>query len=444
MYLLAGCATVVRDGRDLQERKKTMARRGKMEWMALALLVAVWMFALISGAAIPAWGSTLTVTNTGDSGSGSLRQAITDANNMAGDDTIIFGPGVEGEIKVRSALPELSSIRIEGPGANKLTVQPYRDLQGTNTEVRLFAVRPEATTFIDGLTIDGGRAPGGDGGGVYNPGTLEITNSTISGNVADGSGGGIFNSGTLRVENSTVCGNTSSDGGGIFSARDSTLMVVHSTVCTNAVRESGSGGGISNAGTLTVERSTISGNDATLSSEDTGEGGGIFNAGTLELTNGTVSGNRSKAGGGGIHNASEAVIQSSTVTRNSSQLGGGGIQSDGETVLGNSIVAGNAGSERDISGSITDQGFNLVGLMDPRLGLLQDNGGPTETHAPLAGSPALDQGISKDISQADQRGVERPQDDPMVVNAGDGSDIGAVEARVPKASIGYVTVTEGT
>ena len=79
------------------------------------------------------------------------------------------------------------------------------------------------------------------------------------------------------------------------------------------------------------------------------------------------------------------------------------------------------------------------------LGTFQDNGGPTKTYLPLAGSPAIDGGSSEGISPIDQRGVQRPQDDPWTLNAnsGDGTEIGAVELKVPKASIGDVSLTEG-
>src|SRR5687768_5316220 len=103
--------------------------RGIMRWAGLFLLTAMAVVATFLAASSPAWARTFTVDNT-DSGVGSLRQAITDANNTPGEDTITFAPGVEstsqtGAIRLRSALPDLSSVRIEGPGAQTLTVRPY-------------------------------------------------------------------------------------------------------------------------------------------------------------------------------------------------------------------------------------------------------------------------------------------------------------------------------
>lgn len=414
--------------------------RGIMRWASLTLLAIVAGVAAFCATASLAWApevhNTFTVTNTNDSGEGSLRRAINDAKITPGENTIVFAPNVGGTssdaaIELQSALPQLNSVRIEGPGAHRLTVQPPPP-GDPNSNFRVFTVASGASVSIEGLTISQGSPrdiASDDGGGILNPATatLTITNSIVSDNRAD-DGGGIHNMGTLTLEGSTVCNNVAPAGAGIFNALGGALTVTDSTVCANT--GSGPGGGIFNAGTLTVEDSTFSGN------------------------NGFSSGGDSKSYGDVIHNeggAANADIRSTTITANDVRslpvtVFNGGTQD--KLVLTNTIVAGNSPTgvaEAEVGSSFTSGGFNLIGG-DPKLGALQDNGGPTKTHLPLAGSPALDKGKSQGTTPTDQRGVKRPQDDPSVANAinGGGSDIGAVEAKVPEVSIGDVSLAEGT
>jgi predicted outer membrane repeat protein len=329
-------------------------------------------------------------------------------------------------------------VSIVGPGAASLTVS------GNNAS-RVFQVNAAVTATISGLTISDGYTDGGAGGGIYNNrGTLTVTSSTISGNTAFWAGG-IYNAlGTLTVTHSTLSGNEAGFGGGILS--DGTLTVTNSTLSGNSAT---SGGGIyNNRGTLTVTNSTLSGNSAT-------SGGGIYNiSGTLTVTNSTLSGNTASTGGGGIHNIGTATVTSSTLSGNSATSSGGGIYNLGTLTLAACIVAGNSATTGpDVFGSIIDGGYNLLrhaagstGLthgdngnlvgssaapLDPVLGSLQDNGGPTETHALLEGSPAINAipvdgsaGCGTDIL-TDQRGVARPQ--------GAGCDIGAFEVEFTQA-----------
>jgi len=155
-----------------------------------------------------------------------------------------------------------------------------------------------------------------------------------------------------------------------------------------------------NDGTATVTNSTLSGNSGYF-------GGGIFNAGRLTVTNSTLSGNTSQTDG--------AIFNSGTLTFN------------------NTIVTNSTSVNCTNNGSLIDGGGNLSwpdttcpGLnADPLLGPLQDNGGPTQTHALLAGSPAIDAALLANCPATDQRGVSRPQ--------GAGCDIGAYELE----SVGY-------
>lgn len=138
--------------------------------------------------------ATLTVTNTNDSGAGSLRQAIIDA---ASGDTINFSLPASSTITLTSGeLLINKNLTISGPGANLLPVQ--RSTAGGTPDFRIFNIAfGNFNVTISGLTISNGKASGDIGGGILNQstGTLNVTNSTISNNSAtDGSGGGIFNS----------------------------------------------------------------------------------------------------------------------------------------------------------------------------------------------------------------------------------------------------------
>jgi hypothetical protein len=351
--------------------------------------------------------ATFTVTNTNDSGAGSLRQAISDANTAAGDDTINFSLSncpctitlTSGELSIANN----GSLTINGLGANQLSVSG-------NNQSRVFSIQQGATAIISGITITGGNAR--DGGGIRNDGgALTLTNSTVSGNSAR-SGGGIYNGGTTTLTNSTVNSNSATvNGGGVYN----------------------------NNGATTLTNSTVSGNSAYL-------GGGIFNnyGGTTTLTNSTVSGNSANFGGGIFNNYDTLTLTNSTVSSNSANFGGGIYNQYGQANAGNSIVADNTAPDgADFSGSVASQGYNLfetaptgggtvatdlIGV-DPKLGPLQDNGGATFTQALLPGSPAIDAGNS--TLTTDQRGFLRPVDLSNYPNAGNGSDIGAFEAQNP-------------
>ena len=291
------------------------------------------------------------------------------------------------------------------------------------------------TLTVSNSTLSGNSAY--QGGGIYNEGTLTVSNSTLSGNSApNGGGGGIYNFfGRLTVSNSTLSGNSApgqfpNGGGGIYNY--GTLTVSNSTLSANSA--GGFGGGIRNLGTLTVSNSTLSANSAIFSGVY-GDGGGISNeGGTLTVSNSTLSGNSApNGGGGGIYNtgqfggAGALTVTSSTLSGNSANTGGG-IDNFGayaSTVSRNTLVAGNtAATSPDLSGTFTSQGHNLIGdgtggsgfnvtdlvgtaasPIDPRLGPLQDNGGPTPTMALLPGSPAIDAGDNTGAPMWDQRGA---------------------------------------
>jgi hypothetical protein len=287
----------------------------------------------------------------------------------------------------------------------------------------------------------------GDGAGLVNVGKLTLVACVVTNNHASYTTGGIGSGGefaTLIMTNTLIVNNYAAfeSGGG--------LNVVGSVSCFNctisgngsgAIAQFYGGGGIYSSATLTLVNCTISGNSA-LPSWVAGNGGaGIENLNVLIMTNCTVSGNTipvesgSPYGfGGGIFNGSNAVayLTACTIVSNSAPTGAGFYNTNGTVYATDTIIANNG---IDFLGALTSQGYNLIGntngctlLGDPTgnlydldslLGPLQNNGGPTLTHALLAGSPAIDAGPTNSPPYFDQRGAPRP--------FGAADDIGAFE-----------------
>jgi predicted outer membrane repeat protein len=347
----------------------------------------------------------------------------------------------------------------------------------------VFDISPSVTVVISGLTIAKGRESDVRGGaGIYNGGTLTITSSTLNDNsnaLPPSGGGAIYNTGTLTITGSTLSSNRSGvtgGGGSIYNGGALTvsgsklissygpLTLTASTLSANTVTN-GDGAGIDTIGTLTVTNSTFSGNSG-------GYGGGIYNGGTLTVTNSTFRGNSARDNGGGIYNTFGTVtvtnstfsdnsatfgsgihsdgsvtITSSTFSGNSASISGGGIYQEtrfgGTVTVRNTILAGNTGlSSPDVSGPVDSRGHNLIGNgtggsgyidtdmvgtaenpIDPRLGPVQDNGGPTQTMALQCGSPAIDAGDNTDSPEWDQRGEGFPRIVNRII------DIGAYEVQ---------------
>jgi hypothetical protein len=253
-------------------------------------------------------GAVLTVRNLSDSGPGSLRQALLDANSLPGDDTITFAAGVAGTIDLLSALPDLgSNIDLEGPGAAQVTVE--RSAAACTPTFGIFNVTSGATVTVARLTIANGLAA--SGGGISSAGALTVTGCVIRGNAALGlDGGGIFSTGgTLTVTDSVIRDNSAATAGaGIFN--ESALAV--------------------------ISNSTVSGNSLAVN------GAGIYNSvgGTLRITNSTITGNSAQNVGGGIANFGDTVtVTDCTISRNSAAAIGGGAY--GPLVVADSIIAGN-------------------------------------------------------------------------------------------------------
>ncbi len=275
-----------------------------------------------------------------------------------------------------------------------------------------------------------------DGGAIHNTryASVELSSSLVTGNSARDAGGGIHNGGRAIVIRAHITGNTAQDEAGGAIVNLDYLFVSGSTLSGNASGESG--GGIHNVASARIDRSTISGNSA-------GDGGGgIFDAGNLEIKSSTMSGNIAVSFGGGLQTFRSTTVVDSTFSGNSAAVGGGiwvaSPSTNNRVSLYGSIVA-NSLSGGDLDGNGLPSGaYNLIGdgsgstersnwiHGDPLLGPLQDNGGPTFTHALLPGSPALDAGNSAETT--DQRGLPRSVDIASLPNGtGNGSDIGAFE-----------------
>ncbi len=487
-------------------------------WQTGTTLLLTAMFSFAN----PLQAATFTVTNTNDSGTGSLRQAVMQANSTAGRDDIVFSSSVTGSIKLTSGhITITDKVNIQGPGASALKIvgnepyygafriEPRSDAANLGTvNISDLTVQNPNSTAIDAFALPdsfsvrmninkcaiSGSAIGIEAYGVElnirnstltdnrtgvslhnNPAALisnstvmhngtgishsyhassRIEDSTISDN--DYAGVQVHESGTM-LSNSTVTGNGSGwvieggqDGGGGATILNSTISGNHGTgvggsyayislenseISDNLGAGLYNSGGFYASGGLNIVRSTISNN--------AGHGVGVTGtiAGRLQIQNSTISGNND----GGVFLSSyevrasryyDVTISNSTITGNSAGKGAGIFNAnyhDQPITIINSIVAGNkATTDRDLSGayfevdysliqnagkaSITEinPGSNLFG-MAPKLGPLQDNGGPTLTHALLNTSPAIDaipNGVSGCGSTvtADQRGESRPLD----------------------------------
>ncbi len=409
---------------------------------------------------------TVTVTNTNDSGAGSLRQAIAD---VCAGGTVNFG--VAGTITLTGGRLVINkSLTINGPGAPSLAVS------GNNT-TGVFDINSGNNVTIFGLTIRDGNVPFADGGGIYNGGNLTLTDSvvisnaagTAGGGISSGSGamltltnvkisnnialnqegGGIRNDGTAVLNNVvlennqastlgggfadfgtvtfisvTVRNNRANEGGGIWNNSLAPISMTNSSVISNTAN------GIKSNGPLTISNSAILSNTSNF-------GGGIYvdSTVTATLTNVTLSHNTAGTGGA-IYVFSPVVMNNVTIAFNTGITNTGGIYGS-PTLLANSIIAYNAGGNCGIGlpgstyslDSEDSCGFTLSGNItntNPLLAPLANYGGPTLTHGLYVGSPAINAGnpVAPGSSLSacavtDQRGVSRP--------VGPRCDIGAFE-----------------
>jgi hypothetical protein len=315
-----------------------------------------------------------------------LRAAIQQANVLGGAHRIDVPSGVYKltivgafeDNAARGDLDVLANLTIRGAGARRTMILNQAD-------DRVFDIRPGGSAVISGVTIQGGSVDG-DGGGIENLSSLALMHSTVTGNHAVGDGGGVHSTGRLRIVNSTISGNIADNsGGGVAST--GRLMITNSTLGENVVSAFGAekGGGMRNVGSSATARLL----NVTLHRNSAQEGAAISND------------------SGGQVTVKMTILSSIT----------------GDNCLG---PITSAGHNLDSGTTCALAGSGDLSNTDPQLGQLANNGGPTDTYALMADSPAIDAGDNAGCPLVDQRGVSRPQD-----SDGDGTavcEIGAFEA----------------
>jgi hypothetical protein len=480
-------------------RKWTNDRGNRVRVPAVLTVIVV-----ILGGAASAQAATITVTTNADVSPSqcTLRDALVAASSdsvkgacPAGEpfpthDAIDFALPAGSTITVGSTLPGVSSgVDVVGPGASQLTISG-----GESSSI--FQVGPVASASISGLTIANSLCTLGCG--INNVGTLNLDHVVLENNVAsvqEGSdafpeAGAIYNSGTLTLTESELLGNravarkannqNAPEGGAIVNGLGS-FTIDRSTLRDNAAlafAEGGNstnaaGGAIANFASLTIRRSSLIENSASASggtAANSAQGGAISNANSpaiklvierstffedAAVATGTGAGSQAGAFNTINQGGASFAITSSTIAGNSAAVGANVSVSSAAT-FENTIVAAPRGAGANCGGKPTSLGFNLedanscgfIAASDkPSTNPLLSsagpvaNGGPTLTIALLAGSPAIDQGLSSAGETVDQRGLTRPVLIPGVPTApgGDGTDIGAFEVQpAPR-----VTITAG-
>ena len=294
-------------------------------------------------------------------------------------------------------------------------------LSGSN--VFLFQVFFDRTLTLQNITLADGSASAA--GAIENFGTTHIINSQLLNNRSPaGNGGAIHNLGTLNLTNTVLSNNRAANGGGGIYNDGGILNITSSQLISNIVTgTTGTGGGITHqAGSMTLNGVTLSGNTAG------GNGGGIYSNAPAVLTNVTLSGNRTTSpgsGGGGMYqNSSNATLNFVTIANNTAPAFGGGVFNDNLNGAGmtlrNTMLANNSTGNCD--GIVISLGHNLSSDSNCAsftqtgdqqnallpLGPLADNGGPTLTHLPRSGNPAINGGECVAGITTDQRGRPRP------------------------------------
>jgi hypothetical protein len=385
----------------------------------------------------------------------SLISAIKTANSTSGGGTVTLPTGctfklttVNNTVQGSNGLPVITNkVTVNGNGA---TIT--RSSGAPN--FRFFfvsSVAPGGNLTLNSLTLSNGAAPvtieNHGGGAIMNRRRLSVTHVTFLDNVdlipGSAGGGGIDNhdGGQATISKSTFIDNSAEEGGAIedeATVPGAFLNISQSTFSNNTATKYG-GGGVENqpGGNDTLTADTFVGNTAL-------EGGGIANGGTMTVTTSTLENNTEKGnGGGGIQNYGTITIRQTTLSGNGGPGGGADLHTDvpsgttvtttvTQSIVANGVTSSNCGGP----GPITDNGYNLdtgvscafstvdhsLSNTQPQLEALASNGGPTQTMALPATSPAVDaipSSVMGCAGSTDQRGVARPQ--------GAGCDIGAYE-----------------
>jgi hypothetical protein len=298
-------------------------------------------------------------------------------------------------------------------GGGSLTLRDITLQRGSFSDGGAIFVAQQGTALLSGVTIRDCEADGSDsdGGAIQNRGTLVVDGSQFLRNHADDGGGAINNNGgAVTVRSSTFISNTAFNGGAFNNAAGA-LDIGASLVYSNAVSNLG-GGLFAAGGTITVTNVTVARNGAF-------RGGGIygFNNAVVNVLNSTIYTNSATSAGGGVWNntagsAANVIIKNTIIAGNDDPISGV-LNCDGPAMrtLGHNLIG---------DGTCIAPATGDLQNTDPKLGLLADNGGITESFAPLAGSPVIDGGDNSGCPGFDQRGYPRP-----IAAA---CDIGAVES----------------
>jgi hypothetical protein len=344
----------------------------------------------------------------------SFRQAIsnTQNSNRPTVDRVLFQAGLTGTVNLSGSegLSTTDPLDIVGPGANVLSVTGASLTHAVLTTDEAFGGDP---VTISGLTLTGGDASNGNGGGIYSVGTdLTVQSSTISHNHAaiNREGGGIeAANGQLLIKDSTISDNDGGNGGGVH-AFDTDVGIENSTISGNTATGTGGGSGY-------------------------GYGGGIWLSqgagGSLIVYGSTISGNDAYDGGGITSDASSNALGSTVISSNTATATSPSpdLRNAGASPFNLAVSLVGSSTGANIADATGFAGSNILDV-DPQLGPLADNGGPTLTMKPALTSPLVDKGIAT-VEPSDQRGLPRPFDVPTVANStanfANGTDIGAVE-----------------
>ncbi|VTS04758.1 choice-of-anchor Q domain-containing protein [Tuwongella immobilis] len=384
--------------------------------------------------------AVFTVSNLEDTGTGSFREALIAANTTPGEDTIVFQNGLGGSVKVLSQLVISDSVQIIGNSSITFDGQKVSNLFSIqNTSVSFDRVNftqsisptVGATLEIDSksivtlnqtsivnnrsnegtirnygsLQINGSNISDNRDSAIVNFGNLTIRSSLFTNNISPSTGGAIRNFGSLNISTSTFSDNrASADGGAIFlgiTDPDDVMVIQNSTFIDNW-SVNGTGGAIASrfvptSAPIQILSNTIVRNEATTAQiQDSPQGGGIALNGTVNATlrNNLIAENRR---GPIDQQVLDDVV--GTITNSSFNL----------LSVGEGAVGITNGVNRNQVGSIANP-------IDPKIGILTNNGGPTATVAIQAASPARNQGeIAGDAS--DQRGILRPQEEAPDIGA---------------------------
>lgn len=380
------------------------------------------------------FSAQLTVASNADSGPGSLRQAIADAQP---GDTIVFDSSLnDSVITLTSGQLDLDKpLTILGPGPDQLAIDGNASSRVFNIEKDFYPSTGTYHYWISGLTITNGLASSDRGGGIRSLSgnyqwifKLTISNCVIRANsttASGGDGGGVYSGRftLLSLIDSDVSGNQAAgDGGGLWTG--DTALIERSLFSGNTTATSGGGVFVNEHGTTVVRNCTVSGNTSTYTDWNTdynGGGGFYCKMPALDIVNTTISGNYAKRGGGVRVQDSRSIVslQSTLISGNSDDL-------DFPDVLGTFVAVTNC--LVSVTNGVVLPGANNIFDLPAPLEPLADNGGPTRTHALPRKSPAIDKGSNPLALATDQRGDGFPR------MLGAAVDIGAYEFMPPPAA----------